>query len=167
MNKNHLGIKRSERKAKITKRVRKHLQGKQPATGRIKSPSAGNSRLKIWLFLGVSGHTRVDLLHGSWNRVQTTWAWFYLKDELGGRVALGIFFVTFYNRYEPLSVSSDGKESAWNVGDLGSIPGLERFPEDGNGDPLPCILVWRIPWTQEPGELQSTGWQRVGHDWAT
>ena len=26
------------------------------------------------------------------------------------------------------------------------------------------ILVWRIPWTEEPGELQSMGWQRFGHD---
>ena len=26
------------------------------------------------------------------------------------------------------------------------------------------ILVWRIPWTEEPGGLQSTGSQRVGHD---
>ena len=26
------------------------------------------------------------------------------------------------------------------------------------------ILAWRIPWTEEPGGLQSTGWQRVGHD---
>ena len=26
------------------------------------------------------------------------------------------------------------------------------------------ILVWRIPWTEEPGELQSMGWQRSGHD---
>ena len=29
------------------------------------------------------------------------------------------------------------------------------------------ILAWRIPWTEEPGRLQSTGSQRVGHDWAT
>ena len=29
------------------------------------------------------------------------------------------------------------------------------------------ILAWRIPWMQEPGGLQSTGLQRVGHDWAT
>ena len=29
------------------------------------------------------------------------------------------------------------------------------------------ILVWRIPWTEEPGRLQSTGSQRVRHDWAT
>ena len=26
------------------------------------------------------------------------------------------------------------------------------------------ILAWRIPWTEEPGRLQSTGLQRVGHD---
>ena len=29
------------------------------------------------------------------------------------------------------------------------------------------ILAWRIPWTEEPGGLHSTGSQRVGHDWAT
>ena len=29
------------------------------------------------------------------------------------------------------------------------------------------ILAWRIPWTEEPGGLQSMGWQRVRHDWAT
>ena len=29
------------------------------------------------------------------------------------------------------------------------------------------ILAWRIQWTEEPGELQSTGSQRVGHNWAT
>ena len=28
------------------------------------------------------------------------------------------------------------------------------------------ILVWRIPWTEEPGGLQSMGAERVGHDWA-
>ena len=29
------------------------------------------------------------------------------------------------------------------------------------------ILAWKIPWTEEPGGLQSMGLQRVGHDWAT
>ena len=28
------------------------------------------------------------------------------------------------------------------------------------------ILAWRIPWTEEPGRLQFTGSQRVGHNWA-
>ena len=29
------------------------------------------------------------------------------------------------------------------------------------------ILAWKIPWTEEPGRLQSMGLQRVGHDWAS
>ena len=29
------------------------------------------------------------------------------------------------------------------------------------------ILAWRIPWTEEPGRLQSMGLQRVGHDRVT
>ena len=29
------------------------------------------------------------------------------------------------------------------------------------------LLAWRIPWTEEPGELQSMGSERVRHDWAT
>ena len=28
----------------------------------------------------------------------------------------------------------------------------------------PSTLVWKIPWTEEPGELQSMGSLRVGHD---
>ena len=31
----------------------------------------------------------------------------------------------------------------------------------------PSTLAWRIPWTEEPGRLQSLGSQRVGRDWAT
>ena len=29
------------------------------------------------------------------------------------------------------------------------------------------ILAWEIPWTEEPGGLQSMGLHRVGHDWGT
>ena len=29
------------------------------------------------------------------------------------------------------------------------------------------ILIWKIPWTEEPGGLQSMGQKRIGHDWAT
>ena len=61
--------------------------------------------------------------------------------------------------------SSVGKESACNVGDPGSIPGLGRSEEDmathfG-------FLVWRIPMDRGPGRLQSPGSQRVRHHWAT
>ena len=33
--------------------------------------------------------------------------------------------------------------------------------------PTPVLLPGKIPWTEEPGRLQSMGSQRVGHDWAT
>ena len=36
---------------------------------------------------------------------------------------------------------SDGKESACNAGDPGSIPGLERSPGEGNGNPLQCSCL--------------------------
>ena len=58
---------------------------------------------------------------------------------------------------------SDDKKSACNAGDLGLIPGLGRPLEKGMATHS-SILAWRIPWTEEPGGLQSTGLQRVGHD---
>ena len=33
--------------------------------------------------------------------------------------------------------------------------------------PHSSTLAWKIPWTEEPGGLQSTGSLRVGHNWAT
>ena len=53
--------------------------------------------------------------------------------------------------------------SAGEAGDAGSIPGLRRFPGGGNGNSLP-ILAWRIPRTEEPDGLQTTGLQRAGRD---
>ena len=50
-----------------------------------------------------------------------------------------------------------------NVGDLGSIPGLGRSLKKEMATHS-SILTWDIPWTEEPGELQSMGLQRVGHD---
>ena len=41
--------------------------------------------------------------------------------------------------------------------------GWEDPPEEGMATHS-SILVWRIPWTEEPGVLQSMGLQRVGHD---
>ena len=58
---------------------------------------------------------------------------------------------------------SVGKESACNSGDPGLIAGLGRSPEEGNCYPL-GVLVWRIPWREEPGGLQSVGSQRVRYD---
>ena len=37
----------------------------------------------------------------------------------------------------------------------------------GIAGPHSSTLAWRLPWTEEPGRLQSMGSLRVGHDWAT
>ena len=67
---------------------------------------------------------------------------------------------------EPCLGGSDGKASASNAGDLGSVPGLGRSPGKANGNPLQ-YLTWKIPWMKESGRLESMGSQRVRHDWAT
>ena len=59
-----------------------------------------------------------------------------------------------------LSGGSDAKEFACSAGDLGSIPGSGRFPRERMATHF-SILAWRIPWTEEPGRLQSMGPQRV------
>ena len=62
--------------------------------------------------------------------------------------------------------SQNGKESACNVGNLGSILGWKDPLEKGKAIHS-SILAQRIPRTEEPAELQSVGSQRAGHDWAT
>ena len=46
------------------------------------------------------------------------------------------------------------KESACSAGDAGSIRGSGRAPEEGMATHS-STLAWRIPWTEEPGRLQS------------
>ena len=58
---------------------------------------------------------------------------------------------------------SDGEESSCSAEDPGLIPGSEDSLEKGMATHS-SILAWRIPWTEEPGGLQSMGSQRVGHD---
>ena len=58
---------------------------------------------------------------------------------------------------------SDGKASACNVGDPGLIPGRED-PLEKEMATHSSTLAWKIPWTEEPGSLQSMASQRVGHD---
>ena len=56
-----------------------------------------------------------------------------------------------------------------NAGDLrdsGLIPGWEDLLEEGMTTHS-SIRAWRIPWTEEPGGLQSMGSQRVRYDVAT
>ena len=61
-------------------------------------------------------------------------------------------------------IGSDGKASVYNAGDVGLIPGLGRFPGEGNGNPLQysCLEnpMDRGAWCR----LLSMRSQRVGHD---
>ena len=45
------------------------------------------------------------------------------------------------------------------IQEAGSLPGSRRSPGGGGS-----IFAWKIPWTEEPGRLQSVDWDRVGHD---
>jgi len=58
------------------------------------------------------------------------------------------------------SGGSNGKESPRNAGDTGSMPSWEDPLKKGMATHS-SILSWRIPWTEEPGRLQSMGLQRV------
>ena len=53
--------------------------------------------------------------------------------------------------------------SAGDVRGVGSIPGSGRSTEQGMAT-LSSILAWEIPWTEEPGGLQSMESLRVRHD---
>ena len=53
--------------------------------------------------------------------------------------------------------------SAEDARGMGSTPGPESSPGEGN-DNHPSILAWEIPWTEEHGDLQCIGWQRVRHN---
>ena len=59
-----------------------------------------------------------------------------------------------------------GKESARYAEDSSSIPGSRRSPEKEMATHS-SILAWQIPRTEEPGQLQSLGLQRLRHNLAT
>ena len=49
----------------------------------------------------------------------------------------------------------------------GFDPQVGKIPLEEEMATHSIILVWKIPWAEKPGGLQSKGWHRVGHDWAT
>ena len=59
-----------------------------------------------------------------------------------------------------------GKESVCNTGDPASIPGLERSPREGNGNPLQYSCL-ENPMDRAAWQATTHGVARVGHDLAT
>ena len=58
---------------------------------------------------------------------------------------------------EPTSQCRKLKRSGFN-------PCVRKIPWRRAWQPTPCILAWRVPWTEEPNGLWLIGFQRVGHD---
>ena len=72
----------------------------------------------------------------------------------------------YYRHVETFPSDTSGKESASNAEDkreVVSIPGSGRSLEKKIAT-ISSILAWKIPWSEEPGGLQSMGSQRVRHD---
>ena len=82
----------------------------------------------------------------------------------------GSVLLAAHLRHVPHAVGFPGgsarNESACNVEELGLVPRLGRSLEKGMATHS-SILAWRIPWTEEPGGLQSMGSPRVRHNLAT
>ena len=77
------------------------------------------------------------------------------------KVDINVLFLMFiYLAVLGFPGCSDGKESTCSAGDQGSIPESRRSLEKGMATHS-SIVAWRIPWTEEPGRLQSMGSQRV------
>ena len=112
----------------------------------------GFSSNKMWL-VWMSCCTNHDLLH-----VKSCFSLHAQKETVQSATISRIVNCKFPH-------GSDGKESACNEADLGSIPEWRRSP----GERRPAhssILAWRVAWTEEPCRLLSMRSQRVGH-WAT
>ena len=91
--------------------------------------------------------TYVLLLQGNEFCQQHTWTWRQIHPQLS-----------------PIVVKNP-PANAGDIRDEGSTPGQEDPLEEG----MPThssTLAWRIPWTEEPGGLQSMGSQRVSYNWS-
>ena len=84
------------------------------------------------------------------------------KVVMGGHIgSLGLIYTHWASLAAQL-VKNLAASQEIRVGSLGQEDILEKVMATHSS-----ILVWRIPWTEEPDGLISMGSQRVGHDWAT
>ena len=94
----------------------------------------------------------------------TVWCFYKDTNPIRSARALPLLpHLTLIISLESFPGGSDGKESACNAGDWVRSLGLEDPLEKGMAT-HPSILACEIPWTEEPGGLQSMGLQRAGHD---
>ena len=73
----------------------------------------------------------------------------------------------FFIYYEGFPHGTSGKEPPASARDKRDVGSISLSWEDALEESMAThsrILAWRIPWTEEPTGLQSTGSQRVRHD---
>ena len=80
-------------------------------------------------------------------------------------VCLWMYVDTFIWASHMVLVVKNPPTNAGDVRDNGLILARGRSLEEGMATHS-SIFAWRIPWTEEPGGLQSIGSQRVRHDWS-
>ena len=111
-----------------------------------------------WPYIGVMACAQLWVSHSG---IQTSWQ---------SRVSQNLSRRTFGNQRVILHLC--GLHIVKNWDPLRSIhigrcaKSYGRWPEKAMA-PHSSPLAWKIPWTEEPGRLQSMGSRRVGHDWAT
>ena len=115
----------------------------------------GRPRATQWVHRGKSIHAHV-----------LTWSCLYWGDGACGAQGFEVYSLLVYLRHKSIFPGgSDGKEpamrEAW-VQSLGREDPLEKEMTTHSS-----ILAWKIPWTEEPGRLQSMGSQGIRHDWVT
>ena len=71
------------------------------------------------------------------------------------------------NNLTSIPSDSNGKASVCQRRGYWFSPWVRKVPCRKRWQPTPNILAWKIPWTEEPGGLQSMGSQRMGHELAT
>ena len=110
------------------------------------SPSVSQGSLELqtrWKMVSFSGRLQSTGLH----RIGHDWATntFTFFGSLGAQTVKNLPVVQ--------------ETQVWSMG--------QEDPLEKGMAPHSSILAWRIPWTEEPGGLQSMGLQRVRHDWRT
>ena len=112
-------------------------------------PKSDDCKRKFYIYIVVQILTLFSAALGSTSNIMLIFKWVWLlKRGLASLVAQRV-------KHLP------AVQETW-VRSLGWEDPLEKKMATHSS-----ILAWRIPWTEEPGGLESMGSQRVGDDWAT
>ena len=88
------------------------------------------------------------------SRTESNNRYLHSYQSKGTHWGAGELYAEAYDILLGFPAGSDGKDSAYNSGDPGSVPESGRSPGEGHGNPLQYSCL-ENPWTEEPGGLSS------------